>query len=633
LLIAPVLAAIATLAIASPASAHATVVTTSPTDGAVVARGPAIVSVTFDEAVGVSPDSLTVFAPDGQRADTGGTQPGRAPQQITVTLRPGLGFGTYTVGWHVVSADSHAVSGAFTFSVGAPSGTVMTSGSLTQPTSRVTSIAFGVVRWLGFFSFAVLLGAVMFVIGCWPAGANRPAVLRLVMGAWGALATATLAAVLLQGVYGAGQGISHLFWPDVLHATVDSGYGRALGVRLLLVVVALIAFSIILGNLPTATRRSRITCGAVWGTLTAALAATWAVADHAGTGIQVPLAIPSDVVHLSAMAVWIGGLVTLVAIALRGTPTAEGAGKAARRRDQSATDEAAQAVSRFSPVALGCVVAIVTTGIYQAWRAVGSLDALTGTTYGRLLMLKVAATCGLIALGNVARQRVQRLQAPAARSFATEAILAGRSAVRRIVVAELATVGADSGARPGCRDHNRTRPNQDDTFGGARGTDTERQRSADRPSLTLTRLRWSVAAEVMIAMAVLAITAVLVNTPTAREAYSPPSSAAAAFDTGGPGGRGNVSVLVTPARLGPNQFHVSVTDNSGRPYLPQQIQADLSLPSRGLGPLPVRLSTDEPGVYRSGLTVVPATGVWQLRVTIRSDAFDETTVAIPVSVH
>jgi copper transport protein len=169
--------------------------------------------------------------------------------------------------------------------------------SLQPPASKLVGITFGAVRWLAYCCFALLIGVVAFLIGCWPGGATRPGVLRLTIGAWGGLAAATLAAILLQGVYGAGQGIGHVFWPDVLHATLDSGYGRALGARLVLVVVALIAFSVMLGSLPTANRRGRLVIAVTWAAVTIGLASTWALSDHAGTGIQVPLAVPSDIIH------------------------------------------------------------------------------------------------------------------------------------------------------------------------------------------------------------------------------------------------------------------------------------------------------------------------------------------------
>jgi copper transport protein len=624
LLAALFLAAIGVLGTSTAALAHATLVSTSPPDGSIVVKAPASVSATFDESVGVSADSLRVYAPNGQRADNGDTTHGQLPQQITVGLLPGLGRGTYTVGWHVISADSHPVQGAFTFSVGAASSSVVTPASLQPPAGQLVGIGFGAVRWLAYLCFALLIGAVAFVIGCWPAGGARPGVLRLAMGAWGGLAAATLAAILLQGVYGAGQGIGHVFWPDVLHATLYSGYGRALGVRLLLVVAALITFSVLLGSLPTASRRARSAAAVTWAALTIGLASTWAIADHAGTGIQVPLAVPSDIIHLTAMAVWMGGLVTLVTVVLRRPGSPADARQAGQRRYQAATAEAARAVSRFSPIALGCVAAIVATGTYQAWRGVGSWGALLETSYGRLLLVKVAAVCALVALGNLARRRVQRLRAPVAAIVAAQA-----SAVREAAPASLVTVKAGGRGRAG----HGPRPRRTDVPDGPGGAGEEAQPSADEASVTLTRLRWSVSIEVAIVTAVLAVTAALVNTPTARETYRPPETASAAFNTGGPQGTGTVAVLVTPARLGPNQFRVSVTNDKGQPYRPQQVDAVLALPERNLGPLPVKLTAQGPGTYLSAPAIVTITGQWQLRITIRSDAFDETTVTIPVSVR
>jgi copper transport protein len=642
-------AALSVLIMASPAAAHAVLVSSSPADGAIVKHAPARVTATFDEPVGVSSDSLRVFSPGGARVDTGGTVHGSKPSEITIGLDTGLGRGTYTVSWHVISADSHPVQGAFTFSIGAPSSTVVTQASLQPPAGHFVSFIFGVVRWLAFCCFAMLSGAVTFLILCWPAGAARPAVLRLTMGAWAGLAASVLAAVLLQGVYGAGQGIGHLFWPGVLHATLHSRYGQAIAVRLLLVIVALFIFTITLASLPGKSRRERTTAAVLWGLLTAALAATWSVADHAGTGSQVALAVPADIVHLVAMATWLGGLIMLVTIVLRrprlSSPKAP-RGAVKREERAMATTDAAQAVIRFSPLALGCVVAIVVTGTYMAWRDVGTLGAFTATTYGRLLLLKIAGLCMLIGLGYLARRRIaDGLQAPVTAPRIAEMVTAGAPArVTSVAGAPARRAAGAAGAPPGngSAGHRTARgsargngkPGREqaqaavrDGGGNGTGPDTERM------GVTLRKLRWSVAAETVIAVTVLAVTAVLVNTPTARESYFPPAIATASFNTGGPGGRGSISIVVTPAGLGPNQFRISVTGGNGKPYRPQQLQAGLSLPARNLGPLAVRLRREGPGRYLGGPGVISTAGQWQLQVTIRSDAFDEATISLPFSVR
>jgi hypothetical protein len=47
----------------------------------------------------------------------------------------------------------------------------------------------------------------------------------------------------------------------------------------------------------------------------------------------------------------------------------------------------------------------------------------------------------------------------------------------------------------------------------------------------------------------------------------------------------------------------------------------------------VALINAGPGHYLNARTVITITGQWQLRVTIRSDPFNETTVAIPAGIH
>src|SRR6185312_11558576 len=87
-------AVVVVFAAAGPASAHATLENTSPAQSAVVSTAPADVSLTFDEAVGISADSIRVFDPAGQRVDDGRTAATSNPDTIRIGLRSGLGNGT-----------------------------------------------------------------------------------------------------------------------------------------------------------------------------------------------------------------------------------------------------------------------------------------------------------------------------------------------------------------------------------------------------------------------------------------------------------------------------------------------------------------------------------------------------------
>ncbi|MFD7445896.1 copper resistance D family protein [Streptomyces sp. NPDC059909] len=119
------------------------------------------------------------------------------------------------------------------------------------------------------------------------------------------------------------------------------------------------------------------------------LAQTWAAAEHASAGKQVGLAIPFAMVHLLAMAFWMGGLVALCIALWRSSP------------DRPVP---AMAVSCFSRLAFLAITALVGTGIYQSWRQLGSWEALSSASYGRWLALKIAIVLALLAVAALSRR-------------------------------------------------------------------------------------------------------------------------------------------------------------------------------------------------------------------------------------
>lgn len=121
------------------------------------------------------------------------------------------------------------------------------------------------------------------------------------------------------------------------------------------------------------------------------LAVTPALSGHAAAGPDAAVGAVVGVVHFSAAAIWFGGLVLLGTCLL---PRAEG--------------ELLGAVARFSSVAFTAMVVIVVTGMVQGWRQVVSLQALEHTAYGRLLVAKVAAFLLLIAVAGRSRALVRR---------------------------------------------------------------------------------------------------------------------------------------------------------------------------------------------------------------------------------
>ncbi|MFJ2213646.1 copper resistance CopC family protein [Streptomyces sp. NPDC101062] len=128
----PVVAA-GVLAVAAPrAAAHTELVSSSPASAATLGRPPERVTLTFSDEMTRKYAKVSVTASgttsDGSASDT----PQVSGRVVSLALRPGAPGGRYTVGYRVVSADGHPVSGSYTFTVEA-AGTPTASAPATEP--------------------------------------------------------------------------------------------------------------------------------------------------------------------------------------------------------------------------------------------------------------------------------------------------------------------------------------------------------------------------------------------------------------------------------------------------------------------------------------------------------------------
>jgi methionine-rich copper-binding protein CopC len=97
---------------AVPASAHTALKSSDPEKGAEVAP-PTEITLTYTQSVRLPRVVLT--GEDGKRHESGSAQV--SGDTVTQAVNGTLPNGTYTVGWRVVSADGHPVSGKFEFTV------------------------------------------------------------------------------------------------------------------------------------------------------------------------------------------------------------------------------------------------------------------------------------------------------------------------------------------------------------------------------------------------------------------------------------------------------------------------------------------------------------------------------------
>ncbi|MER5749551.1 copper resistance protein CopC [Streptomyces sp. NPDC002088] len=556
---------------AGPASAHAALRGTDPADAAVLKSAPRDITLTFTESVGLLDDSFRVFDPDNRRVRTGEPQhaAGRS-DTARVTLPAELGEGTFTVAWRVVSADSHPVSGAFTFSVGKPSPTTaaVNPGPAQDP---ATAGLYDIARYAAYLAAALFIGTAAFVLVCRPPD-TAPLRKPLVAG-WWTLVASTVVLLVLRAPYEAGTGPATALDPSALARTLTGRPGLLLVARL-----ALLATAAVL--LVRARRRplSRVTLASA-AALAVGLALTWAAAEHASAGIQVPLAITSSVLHLLAMAVWLGGLTALLTLLHR-------------------TVLPASVVTRFSRVAFTAVTVLVVTGVYQSWRGLGSWTTLTGTTYGRLLLLKLAAVTLLLTAASYSRRWTAR---PAAAAVGER-------------VPEMA--GGPPLPDPAPDPAPELEPELEPDVSSARG------------------LRRSVLAEVAVGVVVLVITTVLTGTVPGRAeaeaAQSGPSATGIAvasvtmvpFDLGTPGAQGKVQVTLDPGRVGDNSVEAVVFGPDGGLSTVPELRISFTLPSQKIGPLDTKV-TDKGGYWATDAFNLPLPGTWTMKVTVRVSEVDQ----------
>src|SRR3954464_527022 len=239
------------LAIPGTASAHARLESTSPQSGAAVDRAPAAVTLRFDETVETAFGALRVLDANGKRVDDGHIVRPGGDSAVSVALRRGLGSGTYTAAYRVISDEGHPVWGAFVFRVGAggPAPAVqvaaLAGGAQAPPAVLQAS---NMNRTGGYCALALGLGTLLFLFACWlpalreasgPEPRWRDAA-EAFAARWGALwlcslhsgAVTAALGVVLQAATAAGTSFTAALRPAVLQDVLDTRAGRGWLARL-----------------------------------------------------------------------------------------------------------------------------------------------------------------------------------------------------------------------------------------------------------------------------------------------------------------------------------------------------------------------------------------------------------------
>lgn len=387
------------LGLAGSASAHAELEGTSPAPNEILPEQPQLVEIRFNEPVSPVERQFRLF--DSQQ-DLTTLEARQSGDSVLADLPADLPQGSYVLAWRVVSADGHPISGALPFAIGSPSaGEIAVSFAEADP---LVERGLGIVQAVQYGALLALVGLVLFST-CIDrsAGPDRRLLVGLGIAGLGAMLLAIPLTVARQQVRSPGSVFDVGQWP-----------GDVLSDNWIALAVATGGVVLLMAGASAASHMR------IWLVVSGSLVALGSLSVVGHTRIVHPtvVIVLSNVTHVVAGAIWLGGLLGLV-LAFRAA------------REAGERTRLPALVARFSGVAAIALGTVLVSGTVSSALILRSFVALTGTSYGQLLLVKVAVVLVVCALGAWNRYRL------VPKVTGADDDMAMMSRLRRIVGAEL----------------------------------------------------------------------------------------------------------------------------------------------------------------------------------------------------
>lgn len=392
------------------ASAHNTLLSSDPADGATLGVSPTQITWEFDKSVPLETLTVTLIDATGARSELSGSTHGAAGDTQVVTPLTPLQPGPVSVRWRLVGADGHPITGRVDFTIAALPPTTLAATATTLPTVDAvvptTSIPAAVedtsldrgdgsyttptfLRWLlrysSYLAIMAIVGILLTAAYVWPGAGSHPMLRRILSRALFATIALGFSQLLVLAADVSGT------TPWTSFGSIDSALTTDAGMAFALRIALASSMWLVLFH-------ARIKHADVYWTAVSipglGLLATWAFAGHSRSMRWSQIGVITDVAHHAAAAAWIAGLAIVGWIVI---PTTK-------------VDVMVPAVRRFSKVAATSVAVLVVTGLIQTVRLVGNPAGLLDADHGRYLAVKVVVLAVMLGIANANRQRVnQRL--------------------------------------------------------------------------------------------------------------------------------------------------------------------------------------------------------------------------------
>lgn len=378
------------------AMAHTHLTKSEPAAQARLAKLPTLLRFWFSEAPELALTRISLVGPDSKKVDLAAVERDESKLAFHVRITGPLVAGTYHVIWKTAASDGHPASGSFTFTIlpSAVAHGASTPSQMVLADEEPTAETPGYIAWraVGFAALLGLIGTIAFRVLVLPrttlGAEQRRSVANLVarigLVAAGALLLSALGRLYAQAAMMAGPGDTVT---GMMSVTVTAtSWGRAWIAQVALAIVALLAFVV--------AARGRAIGWWIAACSALLISVTPAFGGHAAASDRLPaLAIAADALHVLAASAWLGSLFCVfLAAALVSTAQTTG-GRTSRWTDVSSL------VGAFSPTALVSAALVGLTGVVSSWLRLGSLSALWTSTYGRVLLVKLAALTGVAGTG------------------------------------------------------------------------------------------------------------------------------------------------------------------------------------------------------------------------------------------
>jgi copper transport protein len=245
-------------------------------------------------------------------------------------------------------------------------------------------------RGTDYLGTALFLGGLAFLTLLWPAGADVRAARRL-LGIGVALGlTGTVCAIGLEGVWVSGRPLTDMVAADLLRQVLNVHFGQIWFVRTMLWVLAVVVLVDVLRRGSHAVRSAAWRVGA--GAIGLGILRTSGMTGHVSDASRPMWTQLADLLHLTGICLWVGGLAMLLF------------GVLPRRRP----DELQVVVPRYSRLAAVSVSLVIGAGVVLALEVAGSVHAVLFTGYGHLLLTKIGIVVLVLLVAQASRGWVAR---------------------------------------------------------------------------------------------------------------------------------------------------------------------------------------------------------------------------------